>query len=142
MRSIKIIDRFDRRANATCGRGFTLFELVIAMTIIVILVAVSIPAYNSIQTKAKETILKEDLRVMRRALDMYSADKEQLPQSLEDLVAAEYLHSIPVDPMTGEADWEVEMGEDHISREGGQGIIDVRSGARGTGSDGKAYREY
>jgi len=123
-------------------QGFTLFELVIAMTIIVILIAASIPAYQSIQRKAKETILKEDLRQMRRALDMFSADKEQLPQSLDDLVSAEYLHSIPIDPITGEADWQVEMGEDTISREGGQGIIDVHSSASGEGSDGKAYSEY
>jgi len=123
-------------------QGFTLFELVIAMTIIVILIAASIPAYQSIQRKAKETIIKEDLRQMRRALDMFSADKEQLPQSLDDLVSAEYLHSIPIDPITGEADWQVEMGEDTISREGGQGIIDVHSSASGEGSDGKAYSEY
>lgn len=123
-------------------QGFTLFELVIAMTIMVILIAASIPAYQSIQRKAKETILKEDLRQMRRAIDMYSADKEQLPQALDDLVTAEYLHSVPIDPITGEADWDVETGEDTISREGGQGIIDVHSSASGEGSDGKSYREY
>lgn len=123
-------------------QGFTLFELVIAMSIMVILIAAGIVSYQNIQKKAKETILKEDLRVMRRSLDMFTADKEQMPQSLEDLVAAGYIHSIPIDPITGEADWAVEMGEDTISREGGQGIVDVRSNAPGSGSDGKPYNEY
>jgi general secretion pathway protein G len=130
------------RAGSKQQGGFTLFELVIAMTIMVILIAASIVSYQNIQRKAKETILKEDLRVMRRSLDMFTADKEQMPQSLEDLVAAGYLHSIPIDPITGEADWAVEMGEDTISREGGQGIIDIRSNASGEGSDGKSYSSY
>lgn len=130
------------RAGAKKEHGFTLFELVIAMTIMVILIAASVVSYQNIQRKAKETILKEDLRVMRRSLDMYAADKEALPQSLDDLVAAGYLQAVPIDPITGEADWAVETGEDTISREGGSGIVEIRSNASGEGSDGKAYNEY
>jgi general secretion pathway protein G len=122
--------------------GFTMLELMIVMTIIVILVAVSVQSYQQIQLKAKETILKENLRVMRRAIDQYAADKEQLPQSLEDLAVSEYIHEVPIDPITGEADWEVEMGEDTISREGGQGVVDVHSSAPGEGSDGEPYSKY
>ncbi|HWP45295.1 MAG TPA: type II secretion system protein [Blastocatellia bacterium] len=123
-------------------RGFTLLELVMVMTIIVILAAVSVTSYQHIQTKAKETILKENLRVMRRALDQFTADKERLPQSLEELVTEQYIHEIPIDPITGKADWEVEMGEDEFSIQGGQGVKDVRSSAPGESSDGTAYRDF
>jgi general secretion pathway protein G len=135
-------DRFRKSNAGSSERGFTLFELVVAMTIIVILVAVSVQSYQTIQIKARETILKENLRVMRRAIDQYAADKEQLPQSLEDLVSAGYIREVPVDPITREADWTIETGEDTVSREGGQGMVDVRSSASSEGTDGKAYREY
>ncbi|HSE98583.1 MAG TPA: type II secretion system protein [Blastocatellia bacterium] len=122
--------------------GFTLLELVMVMTIIVILAAVSISSYQHVQLKARETILKENLRVMRRALDQFTADKERLPQSLDELVSEQYLHAIPPDPITEQVDWEVKMGDDEFSLQGGQGVIDVNSSAPGEGSDGKAYREY
>ncbi len=139
---MKNIIRKLNSAAASGQRGFTLLELIMVMTIMVILVAVSISAYQQIQRKANETILRENLRVMRRAIDMYAADKEQLPQSVEDLATAGYIRDVPIDPMTGQADWTVETGEDTVSREGGEGMVDVRSSAEGTGTDGKAYREY
>jgi general secretion pathway protein G len=122
--------------------GFTLFELVMVMTIIVILAAVSITSYQHIQLKAKETILKENLRVMRRALDQFTADKERLPQTLEELATEHYIQTVPIDPITGKADWEVNMGDDEFSLQGGQGVLDVHSSAPGEGSDGIPYREY
>ena len=112
------------------------------MTIIVILASIAVTSYQQIQLKAKETILKEDLRQMRKMLDQFSADKERLPQSLEELVEAGYLREVPVDPITENAEWELEMGDDEVSLTGGQGIVEVRSAARGQGSDGKAYSEY
>jgi general secretion pathway protein G len=123
-------------------RGFTLLELVMVMTIIVILAAVGVASYQQIQLKARETILKENLNTMRKLIDQYAADKEQLPQALEDLVSAGYMREVPIDPITGEANWAVETGEDTISRLGGQGVVDVRSSAEGAGSDGKPYNEY
>jgi general secretion pathway protein G len=123
-------------------RGFTLLELVMVMTIIVILAAVSVTSYQQIQLKAKETILREDIRTLNRLIDQYCADKEGLPQSLDDLVSAHYMHEIPIDPITGQADWVVEMAEDPCSRDGGQGIDKVRSNAPGEGSDGIAYKDY
>ena len=128
----------DRRGD----RGFTLLELVMVMTIIVILASIGVASYQQIQLKARETILKEDLRQMRKLLDQFAADKEHLPQALDELVQGGYLRSIPIDPMTDEADWELEMGDDDVSLTGGQGIVDVHSSARGEGSDGKSYREY
>lgn len=123
-------------------RGFTLLELVMVMTIIVILAAVSISSFQHIQVKARETILKEDLRVMRRALDQFTADKERLPQSLDELVSEQYIREIPVDPITGQADWDVKIGDDEFSIQGGQGVIDVHSSAPGESSDGTPYREF
>ena len=122
--------------------GFTLLELVIVMTIMVILAAVGVTSYQHIQLKAKETILKQDLQTMRKKIDEYAADKEKLPQSLDDLASAFYIREVPIDPMTGQKDWVVDMGEDTISRDGGSGVVDVHSAAGGEGSDGIAYKDY
>jgi general secretion pathway protein G len=122
--------------------GFTLLELVIVMTIMVILAAVGVTSYQHIQLKAKETILKQDLQTMRKKIDEYAADKEKLPQSLEDLATAFYIREVPIDPMTGQKDWIVDMGEDTISRDGGSGVTDVHSAAGGEGTDGMAYKDY
>ncbi len=122
--------------------GFTLLELVMVMTIIVVLAAVGVTSYQHIQSKARETILKEDLRTMRKMIDQYAADKEKLPQALDDLVSANYMRDVPPDPITGQKDWVVDMGEDTVSRDGGTGVVDVHSAAAGEGSDGIAYKDY
>ena len=88
---------FDRRSSALASNGFTLLELVMVMTIIVILAAVGVTSYQHIQLKARETILREDLRTMRKMIDQYAADKEKLPQSLDDLVTAQYMREVPID---------------------------------------------
>ena len=122
--------------------GFTLLELVIVMTIMVILAAVGLTSYQHVQLKARETILKQDLQTMRKKIDEFAADKEKLPQSLEDLATAFYIREVPMDPMTGQKDWVVDMGADTLSRDGGSGVLDVHSAAGGEGSDGVAYKEY
>ena len=130
------------QSSILAARGFTLLELVIVMTIMVILAAVGVTSYQHIQLKARETILKEDLQTMRKKIDEYAADRERLPQSLDDLATAFYIREVPMDPMTGQKDWVVDMGEDTISRDGGSGVVDVHSAAGGEGSDGVAYKEY
>ena len=130
------------QSSIVASSGFTLLELVMVMTIIVVLAAVSVVAYQKIQIKARETILKEDLRTMRKMIDQYAADKEKLPQALEDLVSANYMRDVPPDPITGEKDWVVDMGEDTVSRDGGTGVVDVHSAAGGEGTDGIAYKDY
>lgn len=133
---------FYSQSSIFADGGFTLLELVMVMTIIVTLAAVGVTSYQHIQTKARETILKEDLRTMRRMIDQYAADKEKLPQSLDDLVNEQYMRDVPIDPLTGQKDWVVDMGDDTVSRDGGRGVVDVHSAAAGEGSDGIAYQDY
>jgi general secretion pathway protein G len=122
--------------------GFTLLELVMVMTIIVILAAVGVTSYQHIQLKARETILKQDLRDMRKMIDQFAADKEKLPQSPDELVAGAYMRDVPIDPMTGQKDWVIDTGEDTVSRDGGTGMIDVHSAAAGVDGEGVAYKDY
>jgi len=133
------IDNTTRQNN---NAGFTLLELVMVMTIIVILAAIGVVNYQKVQLHARETVLKQNLQAMRKAIDQYAADKEELPQSLDNLVEMGYIREIPLDPMTNEKDWKTEMEEDTLSRQGGQGIVDVHSAAEGTGTDGGAYSDY
>src|SRR5438046_7556047 len=82
-------------------RGFTLIELMIVISLILILVSVSIPAYNQSILRAKESVLRQDLFQLRSLISQYTLDKQKAPQSLDDLVQAGYIKQIPVDPMTG-----------------------------------------
>ena len=122
--------------------GFTLLELVIVMTIMVTLAAVGVVNYQRIREKAKETLLKDDLKTMRKLLDQYSADKETLPDSLDDLVNGSYLREVPMDPITGNNDWQLDMGDDPFSRTTKQGVLDVHSKAQGVDSEGKPFSDY
>lgn len=125
------------------ARGFTLMELVIVMTIMAILVSVAVPVYVTHVKRAKEVVLMNDLDEMRRAIDKYTADKEQAPQSLQELVSGGYLRRIPTDPLTKSEDtWEVEMDSEPFRPGVPAGIKDVHSGADGTGTDGRSYKEY
>ena len=123
-------------------RGFTLLEMVMVMTIIVILASIGVMSYQLVQLKAKETLLKEDLHTMRKLIDQYEADRELLPQSLDDLVSAGYMREVPIDPITGEKDWVTETGESTIARDGQQGVVNVRSASGDTAADGTRYNEW
>jgi general secretion pathway protein G len=122
--------------------GFSLLELMISMFILVILLSVALPTYQRSVQHARETVLKENLWQMRRAIDQYSADKGKLPQSLDDLVKDGYLREMPVDPITEKAEWTQVTGEDLNSQDGGQGLKDVKSMAEGEDSEGKKFEEY
>ncbi|CAN5381451.1 hypothetical protein BH18ACI2_BH18ACI2_29610 [soil metagenome] len=124
------------------SKGFTLLELMIVISIIVILAAVVLPQYQKTVLQASEAVLRDDLFQMRKILDQYAADKGELPQSLDQLVEAGYLREVPVDPITGERNWVIVTGSDINSSTGGQGITDIRSAATEPGSDGRAYSEW
>ncbi len=122
--------------------GFTLLELMIVISILVILALIAMSQYNKTVLAAKEATLKENLHTMRKMIDQYAADKAKLPQSLDDLKSAGYIHDVPIDPFTERADWRTETGEDPGSTAGESGIVNVFSSAEGTGSDGRPYSEW
>ena len=123
--------------------GFTLLELMIGISILVILALIAMGQYNKTVLAAKEATLREDLYTMRKMIDQYAADKGKLPQSLDDLKGAGYIHDVPIDPMTDAADWQTEFGEDIGSPDSSQGLVNVRSSSGDMDSLGeKRYSEW
>jgi general secretion pathway protein G len=125
-------------------RGFTLIELMIVISMILILVSISIPAYNQSILRAKESVLKQDLFQLRSLISQYTLDKQKAPQSLDDLVQAGYIKQIPLDPMTGSnSTWTVDQEDSLMSvDQQDPGINDVHSGATQGSSDGTAYSTW
>jgi len=133
------------RTRRKQARGFTLIELMIVISVILILVSVALPAYNQSIWRARESVLKQNLFALRSVISQYTLDKQKAPQSLQDLVTAGYFKSIPNDPMTGRNDtWTVEEETDTILTVDQQqpGIYDVHSGSSATGSDGTLYSTW
>jgi general secretion pathway protein G len=126
-----------------CG-GFTLMELMIVMTLIVILAGIGLATYTNSVTRAREAVLKEDLFRMRDAIDQYYADKNQYPPALDSLVSEKYLRAIPVDPFTNSADtWRTELSESDPSNPTAQpGVYNVRSGSDQASLDGTLYADW
>jgi len=109
-----------------------------------ILATLAIPSYVSAIKHARESVLKEDLHVLRAAIDSYTMDKQKAPQSLEDLIQDGYLREVPVDPFTHTKDSWVTATSDsmHSLDQTEPGIDDVHSGSQDTGSDGQAYSTW
>jgi general secretion pathway protein G len=119
--------------------GFTLVELMVVLAIIALLLTIALPRFFSGYERAKEATLRQDLSVMRDAIDKYYGDKGVYPPSLQELVTARYLREIPVDPVTSSADtWIASPPPDTKLT----GVYDIHSGAPGTGAEGKPYGEY
>ena len=124
--------------------GFTLLELMIVMAIIGILATLAIPSFVGAIKSAREAVLKEDLHVMRAAIDSYTMDKQKAPQTLDDLVQNGYLRTIPIDPMTRSSEtWVTDTSDALYSLDQTEpGINDVHSGSQETGSDGQPYSSW
>ena len=116
----------------------------IVMAIIGILATLAIPSYVSAMKHAREAVLKEDLHVMRAAIESYTMDKNKAPQSLDDLVQSGYLKTLPEDPMTHSTDSWVPNTSDAMYSldESDPGIDDVHSGSDETGSNGQPYSSW
>jgi general secretion pathway protein G len=120
------------RKSGASQRGFTLIELLVVITIILILVGIAAGNYRYAVLRSRETVLKQDLQEMRKAIDHFTLDKQAAPQSLDDLVP-QYLHAVPVDPITNAKDWvpvvdSVVLTPDQT----GSGITDVHSASEKT----------
>ena len=122
--------------------GFTLLELMIVISIVIILAAITLPQYQKTIMHTREAVLKDDLRKMRSLIDQFAADKGRLPQSLDELATEGYMRDVPVDPFTGQKDWAITTGEDPNSLEGAQGITDVHSASAETSTEGTPYSEW
>jgi general secretion pathway protein G len=130
--------------NSKAQSGFTLVELMVVMSIIGILMLLAVPSYVAAVKHAQESVLREDLHVMRTAIDSYTIDKQKAPQSLDDLVQDGYLRAIPVDPMTHSKDtWVADRSDAMYSiDQTDSGIDTVHSGAQDEGSDGQPYSSW
>jgi len=128
----------------TGQRGFTLIELMVVISIIVILMSVAIPRYQASILRARETVLRDDLYTLRSVIDQYTLDKQKAPQSLQDLVESGYLKQLPIDPFTNTRDSWVPMTDESIMSpdQSQPGIIDVHSGSEQKSSEGTAYSTW
>ncbi|MFZ1701466.1 MAG: prepilin-type N-terminal cleavage/methylation domain-containing protein [Pyrinomonadaceae bacterium] len=133
-----------RNPNSTIRiqRGFSLLELMIALSIIIILLSIAVPTYQRAVRQAREVVLKENLFQMRRSIDQFRSDKGKLPQSVDDLVSEKYLREKPIDPILEKAEWNEIQGDDTNSADGEQGLVDVKSNAEGEDTEGVAFSEY
>ena len=120
-------------------RGFTLIELLVVMAIIATLLLIAVPRYSLSLQRAREATLRQDLSVMRDAIDKYFGDRGRYPAALDELVEARYLRGVPLDPMTKSAlTWQLVHSEDTEI----VGVRDVFSGAEGEDASGTPYKEF
>jgi general secretion pathway protein G len=121
------------------SRGFTLVELMVVLAVLALLVSIVAPKAIGGVARAEEAVLKQDLALMRDALDKHYSDAGRYPAALHELVGKRYLRSIPVDPLTkSNATWVPVAPADPEKG----AVYDVRSGAPGVGSNGTPYAQW
>lgn len=121
------------------GKGFTLIELLVVMAVLATLLTLALPRYFAGLERSREAVLRQDLAVLRETLDRFHGDTGRYPASLDELVTAKYLRSLPRDPITGSAATWVSVPP---SDPGLGGVYDVHSGAAGQASDGTEYHSW
>ena len=135
-----LISDFGFLKSQIANKGFTLIELLIVMSIIAILATIAQPSFKQAIIKARESVLKEDLFILRDVIDQYYADKGKYPPVMDDLVGEGYIRGIPRDPFTNSTDtWQFIYNSE---QEEEQGIYDVHSGSDMVAVDGTAYNEW
>jgi general secretion pathway protein G len=117
------------------ARGFTIVELLVVLASIALLLSVAVPRYVRHLDVARDTVLRENLRQVRDAIDKFHADQARYPANLAELVAKRYLRSVPVDPVTDRSDSWLLVAPANNSA----GVFDLRSGAPGKAADGSVY---
>ena len=125
-------------------RGFTMIELLVVMTLIVILATMGMTQYKTSQVYAREAVLKEDLFRLRDAIDQYYADKGQYPSTIDALVSDGYLRKVPEDPFTkSSSSWQSVPAEPDPSNPTAEpGEYDIKSGSDQTALDGTKYSDW
>ncbi len=131
--------RLLRPHNQTGQAGFTLIELLVVMAIIATLLSIVAPRYFSAIDKAKEAVLRQDLKIMRDAIDQFYSDFGKYPLDLEELVDRRYLRSIPIDPLTESSETWIATPPPNDEEDG---VYDVHSGFTGRALDGTYYEEW
>lgn len=119
--------------------GFTLIELLVVMAILAMLLTLAMPRYFNSVEKSREVALRQDLAVMREAIDKYYGDTGRYPESLDELAAKKYLRAVAPDPITDSAATWIVVPPENPEK---GGVYDVRSGAQGKARDGTAYKEW
>jgi len=124
-------------------RGFTIIELLVVLSIIVILSTMGMAQYRNSVIRSREAVLKEDLFRMNDAIDQYYADRGQYPGTLDALVSEGYMRKIPIDPLTNQADWQTVPSEpDPNNPTASPGIYTVKSASDATALDGTKYSDW
>jgi general secretion pathway protein G len=121
------------------GRGFSMIELMIALAILATILSIAVPRYFGNLESSKEGVLREDLYVMRDAIDKFYSDNGKYPDTLEDLVTKRYIRAIPIDPYTNSThSWVVQAPADAATG----AVMDVHTSAPNKAHDGTWFRDW
>jgi general secretion pathway protein G len=125
-------------------RGFTLIEMIIVISIVLVLLAISLPMYNQAIVRSKEATFRKNLATLNEVIQRYSEDKRQAPQQLDDLVQQGYLKTLPNDITGVNTTWQTDQETDPEKAwdPDQMGIASVHSGSDQLGQDGRPYSEW